>query len=352
MHIDLVTSSLTKRTYEMHEYLPGVRIFRVPVNNRNIHHSTNRELLTYAWRALILSSKMIRHSAYDVCLAFSTVPAGGVALALWTVHRLPFLVRVGGPDIPGFEQRYALVTRLLSPSIRLTWRNARRVIVKCDHERGMVESACSHAHLVVIPNAVDSERFRPRTPERTRKDGTIQILCVARLIERKGQHHLLQSVRLLADRGHGQFKVVLVGEGDAEAALKAQAHALGVETLVDFRGYVPRTNMPVVYSSADIFALPSFNEGMSVATLEAMASGLPLVVTRNSGLEELVSGNGITFTYGDILALADALEQLLLSCEQRQQMGHRSRELALGYSWEQVGCTYAHLLTSIATMPE
>lgn len=345
VQIDLVTSSLTKQTYEVEHYLPGVRCFKVPVNNKNIHHSTNRELLAYTWHALFLSTELIRQSPYDICLAFCTVPAGGVALGLWYMHHLPFLVRVSGPDIPGFEERYNLVTKLLVPFICLTWRKARRVIVKCTHEQAMVASVYSRARIMTIPNAVDLETFQPALSRRS-QDETIRLLCVARLIERKGQHHLLEAARLLEERGLRQFKIVLVGTGDAEAALKVRAHDLGVEGRVEFRGYVPRGHMPQVYATADVFALPSFNEGMSVATLEAMATGLPLVVTRASGLEDLVDRNGFTFLWGDVVALADALEQLIQSAQLRQQMGEQSRQIAQQFSWREVGQAYFDLLSS------
>ncbi|MBI1881131.1 MAG: glycosyltransferase [Chloroflexi bacterium] len=159
VQIDLITSSLSKNTYEEQDYLPNVRIFKVPVNNQNIHHSTNRELIAYVWGALRLSLKLIHQAPYDVCVAFCTVPAGGVALALWYLYHLPFIVRVSGPDIPGFEQRYALVTTLLGPFIRLTWCKAERVVVKCAHEQAMVTRAFAQARIVTIPNAVDLEKF-------------------------------------------------------------------------------------------------------------------------------------------------------------------------------------------------
>ncbi|MBI1881130.1 MAG: glycosyltransferase family 4 protein [Chloroflexi bacterium] len=175
----------------------------------------------------------------------------------------------------------------------------------------------------------------------------IKLLCVARLIERKGQHHLLEAAHLLVGRGQKQFKIILVGTGDAEASLKALAQQLAIADRIEFRGYVPREEIPQVYAQADIFVLPSFNEGMSVATLEAMAAGLPLVVTRTSGLEELVDQNGFTFEWGNVMVLADALEQLIYSAELRRQMGARSRQIAHRFSWREVGHTYFNLLNSL-----
>jgi glycosyltransferase involved in cell wall biosynthesis len=210
----------------------------------------------------------------------------------------------------------------------------------------MVKRAYPDARITLIPNAVDSERFRPATEEQSEEKRCARLLCVARLIQRKGQNHLLEATRLLKNRGRGPIRVVLVGRGDAEATLRAMAHELGLSDWVEFEGYVPREEMPQVYRSADIFVLPSANEGMSVATLEAMASGLPLVVTRASGLEELVNGNGYTFAWGDVKELADVLEKLILSGQLRRKMGERSRQLAQHFSWEEVGRSYVDILAS------
>jgi glycosyltransferase involved in cell wall biosynthesis len=207
----------------------------------------------------------------------------------------------------------------------------------------MVEAAYARARISIIPNAVDTERFLPVERKHSQEEG-VRILCVARLIERKGQHLLLDATRRLTDRGCQGFRVVLAGEGDAMAALKAQAQHLRIGHMVDFLGYVPRDLVPQVYADADLFVLPSFNEGMSVATLEAMAAGLPLVTTRGSGLEELVKDNGLTFDWGEVDALTDALEQLLRNRAMRQEMGKRSRELSKRFSWHAVGEQYRALL--------
>ena len=77
--IDFVTSALGKQP-EDEKFSDNIHIYKVPVNNRIIHHSSNRELLAYAFRALTLALKLNRQYHYDLCFARSTVPAGGIAL--------------------------------------------------------------------------------------------------------------------------------------------------------------------------------------------------------------------------------------------------------------------------------
>ncbi len=99
---------------------------------------------------------------------------------------------------------------------------------------------------------------------------------------------------------------------------------------------MPREEIAGHYARAHVFVLPSYNEGMSVATLEAMAAGLPLVVTRTGGTAELVEEgvNGYTSNWADIDALTDYLRTFGQDRALAQHMGAASRARALNFSWE------------------
>ena len=120
LEIDLVTAA-SGRAAEEEVFAERIRLRKVPVNNRDPHHATNRELLTYAARALGPAARLHRARPYDLAMAWHTVPAGAVAFALKALKGLCYLVRVGGADIPGFERRYRFLYPLLSPVLRLTW---------------------------------------------------------------------------------------------------------------------------------------------------------------------------------------------------------------------------------------
>ena len=160
LEIDLVTSALG-RHYEEEYFSEHIRLLKVPVNNQNIHHSSNRELLTYAVRGLALARNLQQRQPYQVCLAWAGVPAGGIALALRRLNGLRYLLRVSGPDIPGFEQRYGPLYPVLTPVIRAVWRGAVRVIAKCREEAEQVQR-CEPGLLVeIVPNGVDPAIFPP-----------------------------------------------------------------------------------------------------------------------------------------------------------------------------------------------
>lgn len=340
LEIDLVTSALGRRQ-EQERFDERVRIFKVPVNNHNLHHSSNRELLTYAARALPVALRLQRARAYDLCFAWSAVPAGGVALGLRRLIKLPYIVRVCGPDIPGFEQRYGPLYPILTPAIRAIWRGAALVVAKCEGEADMIRAVDPGVAISLVANGVDLSAF---TPAQIPESGALRLICVARLIERKGQRQLIEALRRLRAEGIA-LTLELVGDGDADAAYRALAQEAGVAQAVRFAGYVAREQIAAHYAAAHVFVLPSYNEGMSVATLEAMAAGLPLVVTHTGGTADLVAeeSNGLTFDWADVVTLTAHLRRLATEPGLARRMGMASRARAERFSWESAAARYAEM---------
>lgn len=334
LRIDLVTAALGARL-EAERFAENISIYKVPVINRNLHHSSGRELLMYAAQALPLARNLHRARPYDVCLAWSVLPAGAVALALRRSLGLPYSVWVSGPDIPGFERRYRAIYPALTPVIRATWRGADAVIAKCDQEVAMIRAVDGAVDPVIIPNGVDLERFLPAPP--IPDGGPLRLICVARLIERKGQHHLVEAVRRLAAEG-ADVELELVGTGDAEGELRRQARSAGVAGRVRFSGYVAREQIAARYAAAHVFVLPSFNEGLALAGLEALASGLPLVLSRTGGTDDLVAEgvNGLTFAWADVDALTAHLRLLAADRPLARRMAAASRGRAERFGWPRI----------------
>ena len=346
--VDLVTSSRSRRQYEREVFAPRITIHKVPVDNRNIHHSTNRELLRYSWRGLRFAYRLAANHRYDVSLAFAGVPAGALSYALRLTHGLPYVLSLQGPDVPGFEARYAYLYPLLTPILRRIWRNAGAVTVSSADQAALARCTLPDLELTTIPNGVDTEVFHPAG---RRTDQEINAVCAARLIERKGQHHLLKALAHLRRSCRRPLRVTLVGTGDAEPHLRQLAKGLKVSHAVTFEGYVPGERMPDVYRAADLFVLPSYQEGMSIALLEAMASGLPVVVTEAGGTPELVTRglNGEIVPWGDVEALARALTALVEDDAARARMGAASRQRAMAFGWQVHAAQYLDLCTRVAT---
>lgn len=332
LEIDLITSS-PNNVYESEAFSKRIDIFKLPVDRFDIHHASNKELILYAVRSFLFGLRKHRETKFDMCLAWSAVPAGASALALKKISGLPYILRVSGPDIPGFEQRYKNLYPFLKPLIQAIWKNAETVISKCSAEAEMIYEIDPNIEVTIIPNGVDTDRYIPGEP--IPDDGPLKLLCVARLIKRKGQHHLIKAVKQISDQGV-DITLDLVGSGDAEGEYRELVESLQVQDKINFRGYISREEIPNFYAQAHVFVLPSYNEGMSVATLEAMACGLPVIVSRTPGTEELVreGENGFTFEWGDIELLTQLLLKLDSDRALARQMALESRVLAKKFSWD------------------
>jgi glycosyltransferase involved in cell wall biosynthesis len=183
--------------------------------------------------------------------------------------------------------------------------------------------------IVTVPNGVAPAAEPPDRAAARRvlglDDDQPVVLTVARLTHMKGQHVLLDAVPGLAARFPG-LAVVLIGDGPLRERLTAQAAALGVGSAVRFLGH--RADARRLLPAADIFALPSRHEGMPLAALEAMATGLPVVATRVIGTDEVVEDGvtGLLVRPADPVMLEAALAALLADTAQRRaqgQAGHR-----------------------------
>jgi glycosyltransferase involved in cell wall biosynthesis len=180
----------------------------------------------------------------------------------------------------------------------------------------------------VISNGIDLRTYCPGAPDSgvrdrygLRADRPV-ILYVGRLSQEKGVDVLLAAVaRLTADA-----QVAIAGRGPESGRLAAMADRLGLSKRVRFLGFVPDTDLPAIYRLADVFAIPSRAELQSLATMEAMATGLPVVASDAYSLRELVSHGktGLLITPGRADELAASLDMLLGAPGVRARMGQES----------------------------
>lgn len=333
LEVDLVTSSPAD-TFETEKMGSTISIYKLPVNKKDIHYWTQREIITYSLKAQGYIKNLLKEKEYDVCHAFFGIPCGAIAYLFR--EKMPYIVSLRGSDVPGFNNRFSFQYVFLKPVIKKVWSEAGAVVANSE---GLKELALKTSHdqkISVIHNGIDISEFKPDLTKAD-KNKEFSIICVSRLIERKGIRFLIEAIGKLKDR---DIKLTLVGEGNQEKELKELAVNLGISDRVDFKGYMNHDSIAELYKNSDVFVLPSLNEGMSNALLEAMASGLPVIVTDTGGTAELVDGNGVIVPMGDLEAIVEAISGLFNNPEMCQQMSIKSRRNAEGMAWGAVGNKY------------
>jgi colanic acid/amylovoran biosynthesis glycosyltransferase len=155
----------------------------------------------------------------------------------------------------------------------------------------------------------------------------VQVLCVGRLVPVKGQRLLLQALAAARADGH-DLRLVLVGDGPDRASIEKEVADRGLADVVDVAGAQGVDGVQRAMGAADVFCLPSFQEGLPVVLMEAMATGLPVVTTRITGVPELVEDGvtGVLVTAGDVGALTAALVALAVDPARRRELGRRGRD--------------------------
>jgi glycosyltransferase involved in cell wall biosynthesis len=346
LEIDLVTSSRSKSDYKTEKFSEHITIHKVPVDNQNIHHATCWELLRYTFRGLRKSIDLQKRKNFDVCLAFSAAPAGGIAFVLKKFLGLPYIVSLQGPDIPGFEVRYKYLYPFLKPILSIIWDTADKVVAISAQQKQLAQDFKKDIEILVVPNGVDPEEFHPIIKDNTE----IKILCVGRLIKRKGMDHLIEAFKRVQDsEPNKQLSLVIAGTGDEEASLKDLARALDLSDSVHFLGFVDRSEMPRVYQDADVFCLPSEHEGMSIALLEAISTQLPIIFSNTGGADELIEHekNGLLFDYGDVETLAAHLARLCSDAALRESMSKENEKRRMEFSWAAITNHWLQLFNDV-----
>jgi glycosyltransferase involved in cell wall biosynthesis len=301
-----------------------------------LHYQSNFELLRYARLARAHARALLRERRFDLCHAFFGVPCGWIARGLG----IPYIVSLRGSDVPFYNPRFKWPDRLLFKRLSgKIWRDAAFVTANSQGLRRLALRSHPRQEIGVIPNGVDCKEFAPA--EREARTG-LRVLAVSRLIRRKGLNLLIRGFAQLGDPG---ATLTLVGGGNLEEELRRLAESLGVVDRVHFRGAVPHAEIAPIYRAHDVFVLPSLNEGMSNTALEAMACGLPLLMTPTGGADELLidGENGFVLEPRSDADIAEKLGRYVARPDLIRAQGAVSRAMALQMSWEETAQRYLDL---------
>ncbi|MCV7221384.1 glycosyltransferase family 4 protein [Mycolicibacterium elephantis] len=215
------------------------------------------------------------------------------------------------------------------------------------------------AALEHLPPGVDTDRFAPDEVARAELRARYRlgdrpvVVCVSRLVPRKGQDMLIRALPAIRQRVHGAA-LVIVGGGPYGSSLRRLAHSFGVAQHVIFTDGVPDDELPAHHAMADVFAMPCRTrgagldvEGLGIVYLEASATGVPVVAGRSGGAPETVRDGetGVVVDGWDVGAIAAAVGDLLAEPDRAARMGAAGRRWVLdNWQWRTQARRLAALL--------
>ncbi|MGE5640056.1 MAG: glycosyltransferase family 4 protein, partial [Clostridia bacterium] len=237
-------------------------------------------------------------------------------VALAHAARLPLVLQLHGGGFEGFYDRASTPVRA---SVSLALERAAWVIVPCESLRAWVRTVARDANVLCLP---------PLVPECASTAGTRQnvVLFIGRLSAERGVLDLVEALAQVRP-AVPDVRLVCAGDGD-RGAVASLAARLGLAEVLTITGTLGPSGKRALFESAGVLALPSYEEGMPVGLLEAMAAGVPVVATPVGGIPEVVADgvSGFLAAPGDRAALARLLRKVLLDRALGARIGAAARE--------------------------
>lgn len=319
---------------------------RFPLPMKEFLFST--ELTRWLWKHL---------SGYDILdnhylFSYASTCAGAIARQ----QKVPYTVRTIGQLSPWALAQSRIKKQLYTHIVeRHNLRQASAIHCTTPGEAEDVRKFGIQTPTITLPLGVNTPDCYPRARKRLDEKYGIAsdvpiVLLLSRLHYTKRPDLLLTSLRSLAQKGHS-FHLCLAGAGEPDYLnyLQALIVSLGLTAQTSFTGFVTGQDKEILLQGSDIFVLPSFSENFGVAVAEAMAAGLPVVVTPGVQIApDIAAAQAGLVVEGEVEPLSAAIAQLLQSPELRQQLGDNGRRFAQShYSWEAIAQQLAAAYTAI-----
>jgi glycosyltransferase involved in cell wall biosynthesis len=344
--VDVLTSKAPGQAAR--ERIEGFTVHRVASWRKGVHDCGFRGAITFLLFAVPAFLRLTRSKNYIVLHYYFGLPTGMLQWLPGRHRKIPYIVSLRGSDVPGYDRfntSLEFFHRLLLPVTRSIWHKASKVVALSEPLKQTALEAVPDADIAVIANGIESEKFY-NANTRSGDSSTVRLICVSRLIERKGIQHLLRALKVMQHPVH----LSIVGEGNYQQQLIELATEYEVADKVTFHGYCPRERLVDLYSASDIFVLPTMAESFGLVFIEAMACGVPIIGTRVGGVPDIVlEDNGILVEPGDYLAVRRAIDELAGDPQRRAAMGEACRRRVIEhYSWMTVADKYEQCYATAA----
>ncbi len=317
--VDLIGVAGRHRRPPREPFRPDVEIRSLPIARPLLYESWNR----FEWPRVERATGRV-----DVCHSTTAIPAATASPHVVTVHDVAF---VHTPE--RFSRHGARVMRAGLDRCRLA------EMVVCPSATTAADLGSlgfDIGRIRVVPWGVEATDVTASAVDRLRTELELPdrfVLFVGTLEPRKNLRRLAEATR------HAGVPLVVAGaEGWGDISGSGQSH-------VRFLGFVPASQLPVLYVAADAFAYPSLEEGFGMPVIEAMAQGTPVVTSAGTATEEAAGGAGILVDPADVGSIADGLERALADPERWARAG---RERAAQLTWERTAAATLEAYREVA----
>jgi len=263
-------------------------------------------------------------------------PNGVVGTWVGGLAHIPLVTTLHGTDV-----RLARTVGVAKPLFSHVLKRSAAVTTVSRWLKEETEALVPGVHPTVAPMPVATDLFEPGDS----RDGA-RLLFVGRLNDQKGLEHLLYAMAAMKR----PVKLDVVGDGPNRAALENLGRQLGIEPRIRWHGQVPQSALPPLYQSAAAIVVPSVEEGLGLAAVEALLCETPVVAFDSGGLRDVIQHEktGLLVKAGDRAALATTLDELLARDGRGTQLGRAGRLFALSaFAPESAARRYAEIYRQV-----
>ena len=231
---------------------------------------------------------------FDCILATWAYPDGFGSYLISKILKKPIVIKIHGTDINSYIKYY-----FRRKMICYTLKHSHKVIAVSDAlKKKVIEIGVPEERIIVIPNGINTDLFRPMEKENCRKELDLPIekkivLFVGNLKPEKGLSTLIKACNQINKVEDKKYLLVILGDGQLQKTLKNKVNQLNMMDIVRFEGRKPHDEIPIWINACDVFCLPSLNEGCPNVVLEALACAKPVVATNVGGIPEIISSESL-----------------------------------------------------------
>ena len=313
------------------------RVRRFRTARTSTADSSLREHLSYFALGLPQMLTYARARRYDLLFPVFAIPSGLMALAISKVLHIPTVVFVDAADTPGIQSAMKSYVRYMTRVFRLVTNHSDGVVI-CEGLEDLALPHIKNPRVTAIPNGTV-------IPERLAQPGEngpkLQLLSIGRLVLRKGFDDIIRALGLVKKQ-RDDFHLRIVGYGSKEEEIRRVLEDHDVHDHVSMLGRVEYAQLCDYYLGSDCYLFYGDREGSSLAMIEAVSYGLPIVASDHPGNRAYVaqSESGYLVEHKNPQQLSRAILDLLEHRERLPAMGKRSRAIAESFSWANVAQRY------------
>jgi len=310
------------------ELQAGIKRLCPEIKLHPLHQGFSKGVLAAGVKGL----KLLAPLAFTKADLYHAVSPPGAAIAI-LLGKFPLVVTIH--DLIHFyfgrQYDYLWKRQFIRFCTQVSARRGDAIIVPYDTTRKELVSRfnISESKIHVVSYGVDSSYYYPQPHKR---EAVKRVLYIGEVSPAKGMDTLLKAFSIV-EKNMSDTELLIAGKrSKAQTLLEKLARDLGLKR-VTFLGYIPESELPFYYSSADVAVFPS-RYGFGLPTLEAMACGTPVVVGAKLDAPEFMAGAGILVNPDNVNELADAMLRILTNNELREEFSKKARGRAKLFTWE------------------